>query len=463
MWGDTSYCDLFGKQALNPSDKTPIVICEGELDAASIQEVFPNSHPAVSTGGTGSAVKAITKNLEWLSKWAYVILLFDNDKAGQDATDKCIGLFEPGKVRVARIPLKDPNQMIQENKHEELKRCIWNAEILKPKTIVTVAELLDKIIKPPEKGIPWPFKFMNDVTYGLLPAQLIVLMSSPGIGKTLFLQELISGMLDKNLKAGIFSFEEKPELTLQKYIGSRLNRKLNVPDDSNLKTWDDTVPLIQNEAKKLLDKIYLYNNIGSLPLDLLLSTIRYVSKCYKVDFIILDNLSALCSIPKIDNKSVNIKDYIPYMILKLHSVIKELGITLIVVSHLNSDRFAKSTYVSTTPKKQDKDEESGFDVSADFVNKMANKPGVNWETGRMPAANNIYCGQMIENMCDHMIALARNKLSEDLIERNTLKVKFLKTRGETALLGKVFEVYYDDNTGNLKEDIDLNNFGEKDE
>ena len=63
-----------------------ITITEGEIDALSLSQAMDNKWPVVSLpSGCTSAKKAIGKSIEWLSKYEYVVLMFDNDEAGRRA------------------------------------------------------------------------------------------------------------------------------------------------------------------------------------------------------------------------------------------------------------------------------------------------------------------------------------------------------------------------------------------
>jgi twinkle protein len=62
--------------------------------------------------------------------------MFDQDDAGQKAVDDCVQLFSPGKVKIATLPLKDPNEMIQAGRGAEIINQIWNAKSYRPDGII---------------------------------------------------------------------------------------------------------------------------------------------------------------------------------------------------------------------------------------------------------------------------------------------------------------------------------------
>ena len=82
---------LFGQQCFG-SGKT-IVITEGEMDALSVWQARPN-WPVVSIpNGAKAAKKALQHQLQYLLGFKEIVLMFDNDEAGQAAAEECVSLF----------------------------------------------------------------------------------------------------------------------------------------------------------------------------------------------------------------------------------------------------------------------------------------------------------------------------------------------------------------------------------
>lgn len=441
--GKTKSKSLFGMHAFTPSKKIPIVVTEGEFDAVAVHQAM--NYPAVAICGAGNSAKHLAENIEWLSQWAHVVLCFDSDEAGKEATDTAIGLFEIGKVRVAHLPMKDPNDMIKAHREEELKRAIWNAEVLKPSTIVTVDEITERVLVKPTFGDPWPYEHMNKVTRGLMPGSMYVVAAAEGQGKTEFVKELLFSLIDNKTKCGLFSFEQDAASTVQRFIGSKLNKRLHLPEE---KWWDEEI--ILEEMDKIKDSLYLYDNKGSLGIDSICLNIRYLVKCMGVKFVVIDNLTALCANCLIDGKTVNDITYMAYAANKFHSLIKELGISMLILAHLNNDTISKSTYVSTSAGTKD----DYMSLNTDEVNDKVNQPGLTWESGRCPTLVNIYGSGAIRKLADYIMVLYRNKVSDDFDERRTTKVKFLKSRLDSSLEGSVFKLIYNYDTGRLDESAD---------
>lgn len=108
--GDIDKAGLFGehlwKGARQRDDwKARVVVCEGEIDAMSIAQVFNLTMPVVSIKrGAASAKKDCQQSLAFLEAHDEIILWFDADEAGRKAVAECAPLFSPGKVRIVETP-----------------------------------------------------------------------------------------------------------------------------------------------------------------------------------------------------------------------------------------------------------------------------------------------------------------------------------------------------------------------
>lgn len=442
--GEIKNKGLWGKERFHPSKKWPLIINEGEIDSMSSYQM--TGCPAVSLpDGAGSASKAILEDMEWLSQWKEVLLCFDNDEPGKLAVEKCIGLFEPGTVRNVTLPLKDANDMLKEGRTEEFKKAIWNAERIRPSTIVYAKDIREAILTPPEFGSPWPWPTMTKITYGRRKGETYLLAGPTGSGKTEITKEIVYQFLEEGQKVGVFQYEQQPESTMQRYIGSRLNQRLHLPGCDG---WNNK-EAIEQMLDKYEDNVVLLNQkAGIVSIESLLITIRWLYKADKIEFFVIDNLKAMATNPYIDDKRVGMIEYITYCMGRFFSLARELMITIFVVNHLADDKMAKQMYVSTSPKNADE----YLDRSADDMQKFINRPGTTWESGRMPTMENIFGGGTIRDLTDYVMVVSRNQESEDYDEHRKITLKFLKTRLDPQHKNNLMYLYYDYQTGRLTEE-----------
>lgn len=319
---------LYGRWLWKTGGKK-VVITEGEIDAISVSQLWDHKWPVVSLmDGAASAAKSIKKDLDWLNQFDQVVLLFDNDEAGQKAVEKCVGLFPPGKVAVAQLPLKDASDMVQANRGREVIDAIWQAREWRPDGIVNAAELWETFVEEDAPGFPYPWASLNDMTLGLRRRELVTLTAGSGIGKSTACREIAHWLLSNGEKVGYIALEESNRKTLQELVGIQLNRRL-------LKTNKGDIP--EEDLKEAFQAVagsgnlFLYDHFGSLNSDRLLSHIRYMAVSLGVSWVILDHLSIVVSG---DDSLSDERRGIDIAMTKLRSMVEETGIGLILVSHL---------------------------------------------------------------------------------------------------------------------------------
>ena len=181
--GDAKNTGLFGEQLFRNSGKR-LTLVEGELDCLSVSQVYGNQWPCVSLkNGAHSAVKDVTKSLEFLSSYDELIICFDQDEPGLKAAKQVAELFQPGQAKIATLPMKDANEMLVAGRTKELLNCLWDAKVFRPDGIVEASELLDKVInKPVVETINYPFPSINTKTKGLRKGELVTVTAGTGIG-----------------------------------------------------------------------------------------------------------------------------------------------------------------------------------------------------------------------------------------------------------------------------------------
>ncbi|WAW09989.1 toprim domain-containing protein [Oxalobacter vibrioformis] len=289
--------ELFG-QHLWPSKGKRVVVTEGEIDAMSLSQLQDNKWPVVSiSSGINKAAKDFRTNLEWLDSFDEVVICFDNDPPGtkareqvQKAIEECASLFKPGKVKVAKLPLKDANEMLTAGRGKDLINAIWNANEFRPDGLVTVADILPEFDKEPQKGLPWFLPTLTDLTHGRLLGEAIGIGAGTGVGKTEFLAEQMAfDIFELGLRVGVLSFEQTPLDTLVRLAGKNLKKQLHINDGS----WT------QEERKAAVGpldgKVMLYNSFGTADWGVVESKITYMALTEGIQIFYLDHLTALAA------------------------------------------------------------------------------------------------------------------------------------------------------------------------
>jgi twinkle protein len=403
--GDMSSSVLFGQNLWEKGGKR-VVITEGEIDCMTVSQIQGNKWPVVSLkNGSKSAVDGIKKNLEWLESFEEVIIMFDNDEPGQKATQEVLGIFSPGKAKVATTELKDANEMLLAGKVEDLKKSIWNAKSFRPDGIVNAKDTLASVLSDDPEAIgsyPWPR--LNDALKGIRTSELVTVTAGSGIGKSTIIREIAYGLLKDNHKVGMIMLEESVKRSVIGLLGIHLNTRLHIS------RGDLTDEQITSAHKYLFDSgnLFLYDHFGSTNIDTLLSKIRYLAKAESCRIIFLDHLSIVVS----GTSEGDERRMIDNIMTALKSLTMELDIALIIVSHVRRPEGNKGH-----------------------------------EDGAQVSASQLRGSQSIVQLSDVIIAAERNQQGEAPTE---ITIRSLKNRfvGET---GEIGNLDFDKRTGRLLE------------
>lgn len=324
--GDISNAQLFGAQLWDKGKK--IVITEGEIDALTVSQVQGNKWPtcSVPTGAKG-AVKAIKKNLEYLSKFEEVIFMFDMDEVGQESAKNCAELFEAGKAKVASLPYKDANDCLQNGKENEIVSAIWNAKTIRPDGVISGEELWEDITKEEViQSVPYPWQALNEITRGSRKGELVTLTAGSGIGKSAVVREITHHLLTQGETVGLLMLEENPKRTALGLMGIELNKPLHITNEDVSK--DDLREAFSRTVGS--GRLFLYSHFGSTDIDNLLARIRYLAKGCNCKWIVLDHLSIVVSGLGDGDERRLIDNAMTY----LRTLVEETGVGMFLVSHL---------------------------------------------------------------------------------------------------------------------------------
>lgn len=403
--GDAKAVGLFGEQLFRNQGKR-ITITEGEIDCLSVSQVYGNQWPVVSLkNGAAAAVKDVSKSLEFLQGFNEIIICFDQDEPGQKAAIQVAELFQPGKAKIARLPMKDPNEMLKGGKTKELLNCLWDAKAYRPDGIIDAYDLLDEVCnKPKVDSISYPFKSINIKTHGLRKGELLTICAGTGMGKSQFCRELAYHLIQEDKKIGYIALEENLRKSAESLVSLDINTPLHIATDIN----KDQVTKSFNKLFKN-NNVLFYNHFGSLEFSNLIAKVRYLTKALKCEYIILDHISIVVSgLDTGDERRA-----IDNVMTGLRSLVEETGVGLILVSHLR---------------------------------RSANERG--HEEGGQTSLSHLRGSAGIAQLSDMVIGLERNQQSAD--ESNQTVVRILKNRfsGETGIACKIS---YDPVTGRLSE------------
>lgn len=315
---------FFGSQ-LWPTNGKRIVITEGELDAASVQEAMPG-WPSVSLpNGAAAAKKSVQKNLELLQGYEEIVLFFDSDEVGQSAARDAAAVLPVGKVKIATIQgYKDANEALQNNDTDSISRAIWDARVYRPDGIVEAKTLLEVVTTPnPPSDHDYAYKGLQDKLHGIRYGELITITAGSGIGKSSFCRDLATNLLNTGASVGYLALEESNKRTALGLMSAEVGKPLHIGEHSH---EDLTKAFDQSIANW---NLFLFDGFGSYDPDVIYNRVEYLASGLDCKIIFLDHLSILMSGLEGDERRM-----IDQVMTRLRSLVEKTGIALFLVSHL---------------------------------------------------------------------------------------------------------------------------------
>ena len=413
IWSQGNIGDalLFGQNLFKSGGKY-ITIVEGEIDAMSVYEMLGSKWAGVSIkNGVQSAVQNCKQNLEYLNSFENVVVCFDTDKPGVEASQKVAQLFEPNKCKIVRLDYKDPNEYLKMGKAKDFVQDWWSAESYTPAGIVNLAKLGDELYEEEYcETIPYPWSAMNEKTYGMRTGELVTFTSGAGMGKSSIMRELMHHILkNSNDNIGILALEESTKNTAFNIMSVEANQRLYIKEIRNQFAREQ----LNKWQKETIGsgRFFAFDHFGSIGNDEILSRVRYMAKSLDCKWIFLDHLSILVS----GQDDGDERKSIDVLMTKLRSLVEETGVGLLLVSHLRRPSG-------------DLGHENGKEVTLSHLRGSAS----------------------IAHLSDSVIALERNQQSDDEVIACTTTIRILKNRytGETGVCSYL---HYDKKSGRMSQ------------
>ena len=400
--------EFFGqKQAAEVGGQT-LVIVEGELDCLSVAQAYKHKYnryyPVVSLA-SASDMKAPMAQREWLKSFKQVVLLLDNDEAGLRATEKLARIIGIDRVKVGTLNVKDASEALSADPTgATIMQAIWSAQPYSPAGIVQGEDLWQAYQQRlATVSVPYPdcMKGINDKTKGMRMGEISLFTSGTGSGKSTLIKEIILHLLyTSEDKIGLVSLEESIGDTTEKLITMVCRKKEPTPDEARAAFEK----IVAN------DKLLMLDHQGSVSDQSLTDKIEELC-LLGCKYIILDHLTIAVSEGAEGLEGNAATDKVMSDLLK---VCKQHNVWLGVISHLRKAAGGNQTF----------------------------------EEGKLASMDDIKGSGSIKQISFDIIAFARNLVAEDETERNTIRMRVLKSR-YTGYTGDAGSAYYDTDTTRL--------------
>jgi twinkle protein len=408
--GDFKDTELFGQNSAS-GGKT-LVITEGELDACAVAQSFLDKYnkifPVVSIP-SATGLKALLEQRSWIRTFESIILMFDKDEAGQAAIEKASKIIGAGKVKVAKLKAKDPCEQLIAYGSESLLRAYWDAQTWSPAGLVVGEKVWEQYKQRRNtESIPYPdcLKGLNDKLKGIRHGEITLFTSGTGSGKSTVIKEIVLDLLDKtDDKIGLISLEESVGDTAEKFIGMFL--KKNTVSGESISEKDERAGF---EHVFGTERLVLLDHQGSVGDASLIDKIEYMA-LMGCKYLVLDHITIAVSE---GTEGLSGNEAIDKMMSDLLKIVKKHNVWLGLISHLRKSPGG----------------------------------GKSFEEGNLASIDDIKGSGSIKQISFDIIAFARNLVSENPNERNTIKFRVLKSRF-TGLTGTAGAATYDGDTGRL--------------
>jgi twinkle protein len=311
-----------------------VVVTEGELDSMTLSQIQEHKWPVVSipTGAGPQIKKYLAHQKQWFERFEEVIIMFDADEPGRQAAQWAVEILGH-RCKVAELMRKDPNEMLQKGLVEELISAIWSAKAHRPAQVVALGQLRERVLAGPTEGLSFPIQAMTDWTYGIRLGEIHTLGAGTGIGKTdLFCEIALHLVEEHNQKIGMVMLEQEPHETAIRLTGKRGQKRFHIPSDKLPidAMWTQEQLVSAFDAVSADERIFLYDSFGCNSWEDIQEHIRFLRHAEGVRYFFIDHLTALADWQE------NPTGALGTIMAEMGGLVKELGITIFLISHLNT-------------------------------------------------------------------------------------------------------------------------------
>ena len=423
-------CELFGQFAFqNPSSSKVCLIVGGEHDQLAAYQMLKGYYDSKKYGfdpvvvsptvGETGCQKQVSSQYPWFDKFDKIIIGFDGDKAGREATESVAAVLPKGKIFVANWSNKDPNKMLTDGQERKFISEFYEAKPYVPVGVIGSNQISDSMRQEflVEK-IPLPpfmHKLQAMMAGGIPLGRIVNLGSASGTGKSTIIDEIIYYMIFNSPHlVGVVTLEATKGQYGVKLISRHIGKKLELLDNEEALRVLNSDEVKKEEVKLLsredgTPRFYLVDDRDGEVEDLQGAIENLIISC-GCKVIVCDPVSDIIqSLPNEEQEN--------FMSWQ-KGMVKSHGVTFLNVCHTRKTANGQ------------KAGSAGADIHEEDI------------IGSSSLYKSAACNLMF----------SRNKESEDVIEKNTTIMKATKIRwtGKTGIAGK----YYYDIERHILHDLD---------
>lgn len=417
---------LFGQFRYKNKQAKYCLIVEGETDVLAAYQMLKDYQdtrggdfePPVVVGvtvGAQSGHKQIAANYAFFEQFSKVIYMPDMDEPGLAAIDNVAKALPRGKAFIMKGDLKDAAEYLEKGKDKAFLNYFYKAQAWTPASLHSSTELYEEALKYADLdklALPSWLPKMNDMLGGgLIKGTLSLVVAASSLGKSTFTNQLfVDWILENKNKEderkevfGVLSLEATAgEFATQLLSYYCKNKFINIKDrEERVRVMAQ--PEVAAKAKELFEyengsPSFLLCDDRGADLDDVETKIEEMVRSMGITVLIIDVTSDLFS--GVENSRQE-----AHMTFQ-KKLAKETGTSIINVCHLRKSPTG------------DKDKSRGAEISD----------------------SDIIGSSTLVKSASVVIGLLRDKMAEDPIERNTTKLRILKSRhsGQTGEAGNLY-------------------------
>jgi twinkle protein len=240
-------------------------------------------------------VEAIKQHIDAIAGYKEIILCFDMDEPGRNATEDVLKMLPPGKGKTVLLPEKDAFDVIKkDNGAGQLRYAISKAKAFVPKTLVTGSELvkasLERTRKSQKSGIKTGYPSLDKLSGGFKPGEVITIVAGTGTGKTSFTLNLTYNIsVDGDSKVLFIPLEMGLDNIVNRMYELHTGNRVYTPE--GIVIHDD----FEEVAEVVCENLVVFDHIGSLDTEKLTNDVQFAVSAYGVNCLVLDHKDAMVS------------------------------------------------------------------------------------------------------------------------------------------------------------------------
>jgi len=419
---------LFGQFRYKNKQAKYCLIVEGEMDVCSSYQMLKeyqdsrgsDFEPPVVVGitvGAQSAHKQIAANYAFFEQFSKVLYMPDMDEPGLAAVDNVAKALPRGKAFIMKGDLKDATEYLEKGKEKAFINYFYKAQAWTPASLHSSNELYQEALKYADLdkiALPEWLGKMNDMLAGGIPKGTLTLIAGfSSSGKSTFNNQLIVDWIMENKKKpperkevfGILSLEATAGEFATQLMSYYCKQKFINIKDREERVRVMSQPEIAAKAKEL------FTDDDGLP-----------------SFLLCDDRGA-------DLSDVEVK---------IEEMIRSMGITILLID-VTSDLFSgveNSRQEEHMAFQKRLVKETGVSIINVVHTRKTGSGEKDGSRGAELTDSSIIGSSTLIKSAAVVIGLVRDKMADDELERNTLKLRLMKSR-HAGNTGDAGSLYYD--------------------